>query len=101
MGKGFEKNSAWFNRHHLYEKKDGGTNHTDNIKRMEVVRHRALHVLFNPTPDTTPLWKLDTLLDLHSSVLIEECKGEIGEILEFWKKEGREAYKPGIIKKGR
>lgn len=97
-GRGFEYNSEWVNRHHLFEKKDGGSNHERNILVMEIVRHRALHVLFNQTPDTTPLGKVDTVLGLHSQVLAEECRQDIKEVLNFWRKEGREAYDPRVLR---
>ena len=85
-----------FSRHHLIAKSEDGSNHPDNIKVMENVKHRGLHMLHG---NSRPIEQLQHTLDINTSTLIHDCKEEIQMVLEFWAEQGREAYHPEMFKK--
>ena len=93
--RGFEHDSKGVNRHHKIAKSEWGSNHPDNIELMEVIKHRALHILFL---NDKPIEQLQTSLNINTSVLIQDCRKEIETVLEFWKNQGREAYNPNVLK---
>jgi hypothetical protein len=83
------------NRHHLFPKSHWGTFHPDNIQLMQVIPHRAHHIIYS---NQEPLQQLRSNLWFNTSTLIQECSEDIRNVLEFWRKEGREAYKQWIIR---
>lgn len=94
-GRGFEHSSHGFNRHHLLARQIGGTNHEDNIKIMEVVKHRALHVLYGNLP---PVQQLQQSVGINSTALSDDFRYEVWKLLDTWAKEGRGAYNPKVLK---
>lgn len=91
----FEYDSKGVNKHHLIAKSEWGSNHPDNIKTMDVVRHRALHILHG---NNRPVEQLQRTLDINTSTLIHDCREEIEMVLEFWLQQWKEAYNPQIFK---
>jgi len=62
---------------------------------MQKIRHRALHIL---NGNDLPVTQLLTTTQINQTTLIEECRNDIYEVLQFWEKEGREAYNPKVFK---
>jgi hypothetical protein len=65
---------------------------------MEVVQHRALHILYGNLP---PVLQLEKSVAINSTALSDEFRYEVGKLLSEWKKHGREAYNPNVLKKER
>ena len=82
-----------FDKHHILPRSRGGSNSRDNIVRLDVRHHKALHMLFinNTVPE-----QIDRILGIASTALTEEVKSDIIKILDiddmqYW-------YKKGIFK---
>ncbi len=91
------KNIISFSNHHLFQKCDWWNNHYDNMVRMPHTQHMALHTFFWDC--SLPIDKINKILEFHSSVLCNEVVNEVNELLQFWKKEWKEAYNPKVFNK--
>jgi hypothetical protein len=71
-----------FNKHHLIPTSKWWLNVEDNILKIPVQIHNAIHLLFqNKRPDE----QIKQLLKLNSDVLTEDFKWRIREVIENWK----------------
>lgn len=87
------KKKQKFNNHHLFQQCDWWSNHPDNLLRMDKGRHLALHVLFGEDC-TLPIDKIRMIVEMHRPVLSIQFVRQITDILDFWSKQGRDAYNP-------
>lgn len=76
-------------RHHILPTSKWGTNYFDNIIKLDVRKHKALHMLFD---NRTPIEQIERVVDLASTALTEEVKSDIIKILnrkelDYWYKE--------------
>ena len=63
-----------YDRHHIIPKSKGGTNHYDNIMKMNVMKHRSLHLLFDNKP---PHEQLERIINLADNVLTDTAKSDV------------------------
>ena len=82
-----------FDRHHILPRSRNGTNANENLIKMDVRHHRALHMLFETL---TPREQLGKILRISSSALTEEVKSDVIKILnvremDYWYK--KQIYK--------
>ena len=80
--------------HHILPSSRYGTNHVDNKIKLDVRKHRALHMLFD---NKDPREQLERIIDIASTALTEEVKSDILQVLNirdynYW-------YKPEIYKR--
>jgi hypothetical protein len=72
------------NNHHRVAKEAGGTNHYDNIAKMLVLEHRALHLLFDNMP---PHQQLEEVIRLAGKALSPEFTASIREVINSYELE--------------
>ena len=82
------------NKHHLMPKSRGWKDNINNIKRLKVNFHNALHIIFN---NDTPTEQLLDLLDLNSQILKDRFKEELFDVIKA--KRVEDIYKNWIIKR--
>ena len=70
-----------YNHHHKVPKSRWWTNHWDNMERMRVNKHRALHHLFE---NKTVTEKIRTILEMDKSVLQGDLLRDIERILNLY-----------------
>lgn len=81
------------NTHHLCPHSIGWTNNPDNLKIMPIVKHNALHMLFN---NSLPHQQLKRLVEFNKSVFTQEYARAVQELLYI--DEPGYIYKEGILK---
>lgn len=67
-----------YDRHHILPTSREGTNQDGNIVRLDIRKHRALHMLFD---NRTVPEQIDRLIGIASTALTEEVQSDILEIL--------------------
>ena len=75
-----------YNTHHIIPRSRYGSNHIDNKIKLDVRKHRALHMLFD---NKTPREQLERIIDISSTSLTDEVQSDIIQILnirdyEYW-----------------
>jgi len=89
------KHSKKLSNHHLVPKNRGGNNSPRNIARIKDHVHQSIHILFGPEEPTE---QIETLLFLNMTVLREEFRNDITQIIQ---REDEYVYEKGIMKPSR
>lgn len=79
-------------RHHIVPRSKWGTWEKDNIKRLKVKTHEALHILFS---NDTPQEQIQRLIQLNYTALTREFVSDITRILEI--NDDEYFYKNGVL----
>ena len=82
MSKHNKRNRQNYSNHHKLPKNKGGTNHPDNIDRIRVVEHRAIHTLF---ADGDVNDKVRRILEDDRAVLQGDFIRDIQRVLALYK----------------
>ena len=69
-----------FNKHHIIPTSKWWTNIDENIQKIPVQIHNAIHLLFQ---NKTPAEQIKALIKLNSKVLTEDFKSRIKEIINL------------------
>jgi len=82
-----------YDTHHILPRSKYGTNNKDNLIRLDMRKHRALHMLFD---NRDPREQLERIIYLASTALTEDVKSDMIKILDirdysYW-------YKPKVYK---
>ena len=86
------------NVHHKFPKWQGWLNHPDNLIRMNIYKHRALHLLTDINwKATNPKQQIEILLWIVATCLTDEVKNDFKKILEI--KEPEYFFKNWIYKR--
>jgi len=81
-------------RHHILPSSKWGTNYFENIVKLDIRKHKALHMLFDAN---TVSGQIERILDIASTALTEEVKSDIIKILD--RKELDYWYKDRVFKR--
>lgn len=68
------------NKHHIIQKKDGGSNYSWNLIRLDVWLHNAIHKVF-PDPYTRPIDRINRILEIDHTVYNPEALNILRETL--------------------
>ncbi len=72
----------WYNDHHIVARSKWWNNHPDNIDRMRITEHRALHTLFDNFDTIT---KIEKILDMEDTVLQWDFLRDIRRVLDLYR----------------
>jgi len=67
-----------YNRHHLLPKSRWGTSHPDNVDKMKVYKHSALHCLFD---NKTPIEQIIQILTMNEKVFTKKFQEDLVDVL--------------------
>jgi hypothetical protein len=90
----FEKVQHSKDKHHKMPRSHNGGLHPRNIEVMDTVKHRALHILYK---NAQPIEQIEQSVKLNESTFDADFLIEMQTLIEFWKKQGRDAYHPDIF----
>ena len=86
-----------YNRHHIIQKSAWWSNDLDNLVKLKILIHQALHWFFGKKYNT-PAYQLSFLFDIIKDSFIEEVRNEILSILMLINKDWKYIYKKCCIK---
>jgi len=69
-----------FDKHHILPRSRWWSNNENNIVKLDVRHHKALHMLFN---NWTPFEQIERILSIWETALTDEVKYDIRKIIEI------------------